>query len=228
MRKTVIFLTIIAFIACFLIGLYLAEIVPGKGSLKGSASNNPLATPSSRFQHNILIVRVDDLQLKSPALVSIWGLIVYFPEPKLIFQRVYPLTVLENDKIQASFSLSDSKVPSNSFLRTLNESLGIVWDNYIVIDARAGDQFSAWAGGGPISSQEGGEDPGRSLAVEAEALRLICEKFAAQSPGNRDPFDWQPIIPDHLTTNIPLDFGLLSSDRLLESGLPIQCEIYNQ
>jgi hypothetical protein len=228
MRKTVIFLTIIAFIACFLIGLYLAEIVPGKGSLKGSASNNPLATPASRFQHNILIVRVDDLQAKSPALVSIWGLIIYFPEPKLIFQRIYPLSMLENDQIVSSFSLSAEKVPSNSFLRTLNESLKIVWDNYVILDAQAGDQFSAWAGGPPVSQADTGADLSQNLDVESQVLRMVCEKYAVQTPGPRDPFDWQPIIPDHLTTNIPLDFGLLSSDRLSESGLPVCCEVFNQ
>ncbi len=228
MRKTVIALTIISFIACFLIGLYLAEIVPGKGNLKGSASNNPLATPASRFQHNILIVRVDDLQAKSPSLVSIWGLIIYFPEPKLIFQRIYPIDGLDSEKLFSSFSLSSEKVPNNTFLRTLNESLGIVWDNYVVLDAQAGGWFSAWAGGPAIGQPANEADSAQLLALEGEALQQICAKYAAQTPGPRDPFDWQAVIPDHLTTNIPLDFGLLSSDRLAESGLPVQCEVYNE
>lgn len=228
MRKPVIALTIIVFIACFLIGLYLAEIVPGKGNLKGSANVNPLATPASRYQHNILIVRVDDLQAKSPALISIWGLIIYFPEPKLIFQRVFPLDALENEKLLSSFALSSEKVPNNTFLRVLNESLGIVWDNYVILDTQAGDQFSTWAGGPSIDLPEASEDSVQILAVESEAIRRICEKYAEQTPGTRDPFDWQPIIPDHLTTNIPLDFGLLSSDRLAESGMPVRCEVFNE
>ncbi len=227
MRKTVIALTIIAFIACFLVGLYLAEIVPGKGRLGSVTGNNPLSTPASRFQHNILIIRVDDLQTKAPNLVSIWGLIIYFPEPKLIFQRIYPLGILENEKIDASFSLSAGKIPSNSFLKALNQSLNITWDNFVLLDTQAGDHFSTWAGGPALIQNEAVTDPEQALATEAEAIQLLCEKYAAQSGGQRDSFDWTPLIPDHLQTNIPLDFGLLSSDKLSQSGMPVRCEIYN-
>jgi len=225
MRKSVIALTIIAFLACFFIGLYLAEIVPGKGGVSGQAGNNPLATPASRFQHNILVIRVDDLQSQSPKLVSIWGLIVYFPEPKLIFQRVYPLSTLENDKIEANFSLSSGKVPSNAFLKVLNESLNIIWDNYILLDIQAGDQLSAWAGAAGVGGIEPGSD--QMFSLEGEAVRQMCEKFAAQSTDTRDPFDWQTTIPDHMRSNIPLDFGLLSIDRLSHGEKPLKCEIYN-
>ncbi len=226
MRKIVIALTIIAFIACFLIGLYLAEIVPGKGSL-GSAAGNPLSTPVSKFQHNILIIRVDDLQARSPNLVSIWGLIVYFPEPKLIFQRIYPLGILEKDKIVASFSLSAGNVPSNTFLKSLNQSLNITWDNYILLDTQAGDHFSSWAGGPALNQGETAPDPEQALIAEAEVVRLLCEKYAAQSPESRDSFEWIPVIPDHMQTNMPLDFGLLTADKLNQSGTPVLCEIYN-
>jgi len=225
MRKPVIVLTIIAFIACFLIGLYLAEIVPGKGSITGQSSNQPLSTPASRFQHNILIIHVDDLQAQSPQLVSIWGLIVYFPDPKLIFQRVYPLDMLENDKIEASFALSAGKVPNATFLKTLNKSLNIVWDNYILMDTQAGDHLSAWSGGPVLSGAEAGQE--QLITVEGDAVRKLCEKFASQRPGSRDPFDWQSMIPDHFLTNIPFDFGLLSIDRLSQGDTPIKCDIYS-
>ena len=228
MRKLVIALTIIAFVACFGIGLYLAEIVPGTGVLKGETSKVQLSTPASRFQHNILVIRVDDLGKQSPQLVSIWGLIVYFPEPKLIFQRIYPLGMVDAAEIQGSFSLSSRKVPSQSFLKTLDEKLSIQWDNYILIDTTATDVISAWAGAPASSQPEILADQNQFIQVEGEAVRQVCTKFAGQSQSQRDPFNWENIIPDHLLTDIPLDFGLLSLNRLSEAGQPIQCEIFSE
>lgn len=227
MRKFVIALTIIAFLACFILGLYLAEIVPGKGELKGSAFKAPLSTPASRFQHNILVILVDDLQSITPQLVSIWGLIIYFPEPKLIFQRIFPLEMLANEEIAESFSISASKVPGTTFLRVLNDNLNITWDNYILLDALAGDAISTWAGGQVLSQMDISTNRDQLISMEGESVQLICSKFSAQSQGARDPFDWSQLIPDHFRTDIPLDFGLLSIDRLALPGIPVQCEIYN-
>ncbi len=228
MRKPVIVLTIIAFLACFGIGLYLAEVVPGTGIIQGESGKAPLSTPASRYQHNILVIRVDDLQAQSPQLVSIWGLIIYFPEPKLIFQRVYPLGMVDMNQIQGSFALSSKKIPSQSFLKILNEKLNIQWDNYILIDSQASDAFSAWAGGPPVGQPEVLADSNQLIKVEGEAVRQACTKFAAQSQGQSDSFDWGQIIPDHMQTDIPLDFGLLSLNRLREPGQPIQCDIYSE
>jgi len=228
MRKLVIVLTIIAFMACFGIGLYLAEIVPGTGILKGDSGKVQLSTPASRSQHNILVIRVDDLQSKSPQLVSIWGLIVYYPEPKLIFQRVYPLGMVDQNQIKGSFSLSARKIPSQSFLKILNEKLNIQWDNYILIDNLASDAFSTWAGGPPVGQPETLADPSLLIKVEGEAVRQVCAKFSTQSQGQRDSFNWEQVVPDHLLTDIPLDFGLLSLNRLNKTGQAIQCDIYSE
>lgn len=227
MRKLVITLTIIAFLACFLIGLYLAEIVPNKGGLLGDTAKNPLSTPASKYQHNILVIRVDNLQAKTPQLVSIWGLIIYFPEPKIIFQRVYPLGILENEQIAKSFSLSPRKTPNASFLKILNDNLNIIWDNYILLDTQAGDIFSTWAGGPLFSQVDPASNPDQLVKVEGESVRLICEKFASQSQNGRIPFDWEPVIPEHMQTDIPLDFGLLSLERLTQTGYPVQCNVFS-
>src|SRR3990170_4343495 len=81
MRKFVIFLTILVFLACLGFGLYTSYKPDGnKNQVEGRFS--PTVSPVSEYQSNYLIIHVDDLLAENPQLISVWGLIAYYPEPK--------------------------------------------------------------------------------------------------------------------------------------------------
>jgi len=78
MRKFVIFLTILVFLACLGFGLW-TSYKPEISKKQAGDGSTVQVTPVSQFQNNYLIIHVDNLTADSPQLISIWGLIAYFP-----------------------------------------------------------------------------------------------------------------------------------------------------
>lgn len=221
MRKFVIFLTILVFLACLGFGLYTSykpEI--NKKVVEGDTS--PLVTPVSQFQNNYLIIHVDDLTSDAPQLVSVWGLIAYFPEPKLIFQALYPLETATNADIQSRYSLSNQKVPSPSFLKTLEQVNQITWDNYVLMDNLAFDRLGQFVYGSGLNIDASGSP----LPAEQAYMQTLCDTFSYQGRDFLEGFSWKEIIPDHFRSNVSMDYGLVNLDRLLSPGLQVRCEIF--
>ena len=221
MRKIVIFLTVLVFLACLGFGLY-TSYKPEENKNQAENENIPAVTPVSQFQNNYLLIHVDNLTADMPQLISIWGVIAYFPEPKLIFQALYPLPTATNADIQASFSLSSQKVPDPKFLRAMAQINQITWDNYILVDTLTFDLVGQFVFGGSLNL----ESISNPLPAEIPYMQAICGTFSNQGKDFLEGFRWKEIIPDHFKTNISLDYGLANLDKLLAPGLPVQCEIY--
>jgi hypothetical protein len=221
MRKIVIFLTVLVFLACLGFGLY-TSYKPEENKNQAENENIPAVTPVSQFQNNYLLIHVDNLTAEMPQLISIWGVIAYFPEPKLIFQALYPLPTATNADIQASFSLSSQKVPDPKFLRAMAQINQITWDNYILVDTLTFDLVGQFVFGGSLNL----ESISNPLPAEIPYMQAICGTFSNQGKDFLEGFRWKEIIPDHFKTNISLDYGLANLDKLLAPGLPVQCEIY--
>ena len=221
MRKFVIFLTILVFLACLGFGLYTSYKPDGnKNQVEGRFS--PTVSPVSEYQSNYLIIHVDDLLAENPQLISVWGLIAYYPEPKLIFQALYPMPTATNDEVLRRYKLSNQKIPDPAWLRALADFNQITWDNYILLDTSAMNGLGAAAYGGGINF-ELPEDPG---GAERPYMQAMCDSFAAQGRNFLLAYQWKDLIPDHFRSNVSLDFGLVNTDKLLSPGLPIACEIY--
>jgi hypothetical protein len=221
MRKIVIFLTVLVFLACLGFGLY-TSYKPEENKNQAENENIPAVTPVSQFQNNYLLIHVDNLTAEMPQLISIWGVIAYFPEPKLIFQALYPLPTATNADIQASFSLSSQKVPDPKFLRTMAQVNQITWDNYILVDTLTFDLVGQYIFGGSLNL----ESINNPLPAEIPYMQAICVTISNQGKDFLEGFRWKEIIPDHFKTNISLDYGLANLDKLLAPGVAVQCEIY--
>ena len=221
MRKIVIFLTILVFLACLGFGLY-TSYKPEQNKKQVEGGFAPVITPVSQFQNNYLIIHVDDLQADDPQLVSVWGLIAYFPEPKLIFQALYPMQTPTNAEVLKRYKLSNQNVPDPAWLRALADFNQITWDNYFLVDNQALIQLGNFVYGGGIDLNR----PDDPIGAEQPYMQAMCDVFAAQGRNFLLTYTWKDIIPDHLRSNVSLDFGLVNTDRLLSPGLPVRCEIF--
>lgn len=221
MRKFVIFLTILVFLACLGFGLY-TSYKPELNKKQAEGAASPLITPVSQFQNNYLIIHVDDLTANAPQLISVWGLIAYFPEPKLIFQALYPLETSTNADIQSRYELSERKIPSSNFLKTLEQVNQITWDNYILMDNAAFDRLGQYVYGSGLNLDSGGNP----LPAEQAYMQTLCDTFSYQGRDFLEGFPWKEIIPDHFRSNINMDYGLVNMDKLLSPGLQVRCEIF--
>jgi hypothetical protein len=221
MRKIVIFLTIVVFLACLGFGLY-TSYKPDQNKKQGEGGYLPVVTPVSQFQNNYLIIHVDNLQADNPQLVSVWGLIAYFPEPKLIFQALYPMQTPTNTQVLERYKLSSQKIPDAAWLRALADYNQITWDNYFLVDNEALNQLGNYVYGGGINLDQ----PTNPISAEQAFMQTMCDAFAAQGRNFLIAYQWKDLIPDHFRSNVSLDFGLVNTDKLLSPGLPVRCEIF--
>lgn len=219
MRKIVIFLTILVFLACLVFGLY-TSYKQDKNKVTVEGGYSP--TTTSQFQNNYLIIHVDNLQAESPKLISVWGLIAYFPEPKLIFQALYPMPTATSEEVLRRYKLSSQKIPDSAWLRSLADFNQITWDNYILLDDAAFTQLGVFVFGSGISQDQ----PDNTIGAEQSYMQTMCSSFSSQGRGFLEGFQWKDMIPDHFRSNVSLDYGLLNADKLLSPGLPVRCEIF--
>ncbi len=224
MRKFIIVLTILVFFACMILGLYASNILPNPGQSKADVS--PTKPPGSSYQRNIAILHVDDLQSDSPKLLSIWGLILYFPEPKVILQPLYPLDIEGNADLGNRFSLSADKTPNPVFMKFLAEDNQITWDNYLVLDQNGMSAIGMWAfGGDPLQVSDPSLPP---LQLEKVYFNQICGALEAQGNKFLEGSSWIDIIPDHMHSNINLDDMLADWTKLTKGSQALDCQVFGQ
>ena len=224
MRKIVIVLTILVFFACMILGLYASNILPPPG--QNNSADSTAKPPGVSYQRNIAILHVDDLQADSPKLMSIWGLILYFPEPKVIIQPLYPLDIEGNTDLGNRFSLSSDKTPNQVFMKFLADDNQITWDNYLVLDQQGMSAIGMWAfGGDPLQVS----DPTLSaLQLEKVYFNQLCGALEAQGNQFLSGSAWSDIIPDHMHSNIGLDDMLADWTKLTQGSQPLDCQVFGQ
>jgi hypothetical protein len=154
MRAVVIIFSILAFIACLLIG-----IQAGSSSLHPQASSatdtpNPWLSPSE--QRTILVIVADDLSQPNPALESVW-LALYRPDlPKLTFLPLFPESPAgdtpSSPDLAGAFSL-EKKQPSASFMKKL-AAYQVHWNGYLLTDEFTVAQSIDWMQGIELSGSQ--------------------------------------------------------------------------
>ncbi len=223
MRKFLIALTILAFFSCLLLGLYTSNLIPGLDLNQPPQSAQTAS--ASPYQQNILVIHVDSLTSKSPQLVSIWGVINYFPEPKIIFQPLYPLGAAGDAVLQSRFSMNNARSPAASFLREMNQSTQINWDNYILLDH---DAYVLLHDATAQVTVEVVSDPEEGIIqVETNFYKQICAAISTLGRDFLRDISWVEVIPNHMTTNLSLDIALVNWQKLTGAGQP-RCEVFSQ
>ena len=227
MRKSVLILTFLVFTICFAAGIYAASLLPEGTRESLKVDQRTIKTPASQFQQNILIIHVDDLQAESPALISVWGMILYFPQPTLIFQPLFPLAIEGNEDLLDFYAISPGKVPSEKFLSALSIKNDIFWDNYILLDSSAVQVFLTQTSENELALADISDTSGVIQREEA-LISGICLSFTQQENSFVDNFTWQNLMNTHMQTDIPMDTFLVNQQKLLGPEKPAQCDVFGE
>ncbi|HVN56393.1 MAG TPA: hypothetical protein VMT46_18850 [Anaerolineaceae bacterium] len=187
MKAVVIVLSIIAFIACLLIGLQ-----AGSGSLKITDPTHFSSTPSplpSSTQRTILIILTDDLQDSKPRLAGLWTVIYRLDTPRLMLVPLYPAN--NADELVSSFSLVDNRSLHPAFLKAV-QNYHFAWNGYILIDQSGAEQFLGFLGGDApkpalIMPWEQWDD---ALPSQTTLGKAICARLKKQS----SQLDLKPVL----------------------------------
>ncbi|MDD5370250.1 MAG: hypothetical protein PHQ40_14300 [Anaerolineaceae bacterium] len=238
MKAVVILLSIVAFIACLILG-----IQAGSRSIKppdSKSTSTPNVWTSPGHQRTVVIIVADDLQIPAPRLVSVW-VEVYRPDlPLVTFLPLFPpnmvtITTAPPD-LAGTFALSPDHTPSEGFLTALH-AYKFEWNGYILTDQWGLARTVDWLSGVYLSNNPADgaaalaslvnpwEDPLGALQTQQKLLLSICEKVATLKP----EANWLELagtlMPQHLHTDLSLELAITDWKSLAAGPDPIRCDI---
>jgi hypothetical protein len=237
MKVVIILLSIVAFIACLIIG-----IQAGGRPLSATPTPAPQAQnnwSSSDQQRTIVLIIADDLMAVAPRLISTW-IVLYRPNlPRITFLPLYPpntVTLIENPPdLAGTFVLGLDKTPSEAFANSLRK-YKFDWNGYILTDYVGVAQTIDWLGGIQLNNNplDGSsalsslvnpwEDPMGALQSQQGLLSNVCAKVSTL----KAEANWLELagklMPQHLHTSISLEAAIIDWKSLASGSESIYCE----
>jgi hypothetical protein len=230
MKAVVIILSIIAFVACLLIGMQAGAISRQTSDPTHSSAFTPIPPT---HQRTFLIIFVDDIQSSPARLAGLWT-VFYRPDtPRLVVIPLYPVDA--SDDLAKEFSLTSDRLPNPAFLKAV-QNYHFQWDGYIIADTitlpALVDEFQGISIQGKSMDGKAAADTLKMPWVEREealssekSLGLaLCDRIAGQTP----EFDVKKFVASLPAQHIQIEFNLdqLSQDwhELASKQSHIQCE----
>lgn len=218
-----VFVIIIIFFACLALGIYLAEF-----SLPEKTGPEPTQIIESNNQVRLLVLMVDELSSDNPELLSVWSVVLYYPEPKgIIFVPLSNPFTANYKNIQKAFDLTESYDPDPELLKDLQKQFRTRWEGSVVLDKAAMSILVQWLTNGNYS-------PGlQNMDIEQitednyfNNIQQICA-FMRSSPANSlENLNWSTLVPEHFRTNLPFDKVMATWQNLIGSSAPL-CDLIN-
>ncbi len=172
-------------------------------------------------QNNLVLIHVDNLASRQPALRSVWVAIRFHSESQtsLTFVQLYPNTddPRAGEKLAADFGLTNTAAPAPVFLRRLSGE-GIKFSGYLLVDDNGMAQVGEW-----IRQTS----PKANVSGDTQILQAGCAALTAAQGAPLPTFDW-PGFSAHLNTDLAFDDILVEWGRLLAADPPLRCELAGQ
>ena len=217
MKKTSLLLSaLLAFTVFAFAGFLMAARAETLARLPISARSGALER-----QNNLVLVHIDSLTTRQPALRSVWVAIRFHSDNQtaLTFVRLYPNTDDPNagEKLAASFGLTNTAAPAPVFLRHLTDA-GIKFSGYMLVDDQGMQQVGEW-----IRKAA----PKANVSGDAQMLQTSCAALTSAQGTPLPSFNW-PAFSSHLNTDLAFDEILVEWDRLVTANPTLRCELAAQ
>jgi len=238
MKAVAIILSIVAFVACLLVGIQAGSQSSPPTSVKATSTPNLWLSPSQ--QRTIPYIIADNLQNPAPRLVAVW-LLLYRPDlTKVTLLPLYPGgvagTASGESALPGAFLLSPDKSPDKKFMAAL-QGYHVPWNGYILTDLYGISRTVDWLQGieygdstidGPTALDSlipPWEDLQASLETQEKIITGAC-KTIANIPAEANWIGLASVLsPDHLHTDLNLEMVIADWKGLVSGMEPLTCEI---
>jgi hypothetical protein len=224
--KVVILLLIIflIFFGCATLGYQIAD---GQDAARAKTPTVDLQGMRSE-QHNLILVRVDNLDAQQPRLISVWFVSLFFVNDNpstLTLAEIYPpkTETAASRILERSFTLSSDGDPAPGFWHAV-ETYNIKWESFVMIDSAGADELLNWLIGpgayqGTLQAAEA--DKGESQRL----VEQICGAIVSANSRDIGLFNWTALVPRHFRSSLRMETGLSYWSRMTGAEKPVRCEI---
>jgi hypothetical protein len=215
------------------IAIYAASLIAGFGFSGFQRAEVGTPTPDGARQSNWVLVRVNDMSLASPQLVSIWGMFLSFtPGPQVFFKPIYTqdTTSAPALKLAGLFNVNADRTISSDFIQELDH-LNIQRAGMVILDDTGFQSFTAWFNSTPAAVQTDllvpatGWAPILKESPEIQTYHRICTSLQAPNSARSQRLDWHAMVPNHILPQPDLKSLAGLWERILASNMPAHCEV---
>jgi hypothetical protein len=223
---------LIIFIICAASGMLAANRLIEGGILEQNTrqvTRQPEMNPSG--QNTVVVVRVDDLELEKPSLISVWVAFIGPEElPSVSMVALYPnasTSELATRLAQAYYVQTNHTLPARFW--TALQAFNFTWDGYFLLDEEGLYASAGWlVPNVPRKHAVPPINPELALMLigqEAEFYETICASLALQPEQHGPKPDWNSLIPSHMRTDLSLEYTALIWQRISNPAAPPDCNI---
>jgi len=223
-----------------LISVYLLALAAGfiYGKTSGAAIV-PDSTPLPQ-QSNWVVVRVDDMTVEAPQLVSVWVMLSSLSSgPQVYFKPIFSneWTNTRSSQLAHKFAVNPNRTLSAQFIEELNR-INIPRSGLVILDDKGFQEFTTWFGA-PTSNRQtasirpalwqststGSESHMPLRATEAGSYQHICTVLQTQNRSHSIILRWNDLVPNHFVLLPNLDPFASLWDQLLTSSTGTNCKV---
>jgi hypothetical protein len=216
-----------------LIAIYAVCLIAGFSfaGLRRAEAGTP--TPDGNRQSNWILVRVDDMSIAHPQLVSVWGMFLSFtPGPQVFFKPIYTpdTTSAAALKLAGLFKVNGDRTISTNFIQELDH-LNIQRSGMVIIDDTGFKSFTSWFTSTTLAAQTDllvpptGWAPILKESPEIQAYQRICTSLRAADSPRSQGLDWRSMVPNHILPQPDLKSLAGLWEKIIASDIQAHCEV---
>ena len=185
-------------------------------------------------QKNYLFVQVDNLEEKSPEVISIWVAFVNRSAyTHIVFMPLYPNSDVKiNNKLHKALRVNRDGLVADRSVRKLERKYHIRTNGFVVVDNTALTSIASQLLKESLTSADLAPDPhdaegiSRFLASAEDHFSSFCAQIQQQdSELTLDRFDWNQILPAHFRTDLSFEELTIEFESILKAGQIQTCEV---
>jgi len=203
------------------------------GLWAASRLHSPLTTNRpAETQKNYLLVQVDDLEERSPEVISIWVAFVNRSDSThIVFMPLYPNSDIKiNNQINRALRVTRDGMVADRSVRKIERKYHIRTSGFIVVDNTAitliASQLLEESLTPTDEAPHDAEGISRFLAGAEDHFSSFCAQIQQQGSAlTLDRFDWSQILPAHFRTDLSFEELTFEFESILKAGQIPTCEV---
>ncbi len=215
----------------FFIVIYIVSLIAGFGFAGISQANAITPASTAPRQSAWILVRVDDMTIEQPKLISVWAMFLTFsPNPQVFFKPLFSneASGIKKPNLGTVFSVASDRTVSLEFIKELDRLISHQ-SGMVIVDNTGFEGFTSWFTLPSTASDIRPFVPQTGSAItfggETRHYYQICETLEASNHPSLINLPWKNLLPNHLLAYPSMLSMTKVWEQLYISDVETHCEV---